>query len=424
MAANRNGRDFIDIWQQHNRNVALRDAADAARKRQRAAEEQAHQARLDREANDRHRAEMKAIAEKRAEMEAQRLKIAQEEKNAREFAKLQNNRLYEISYRLKDWDAAPASPLEKIRQLYKLKSDLETVVFDAIIDLKYKKLYSDTQNRWQKYSENFKLKHADEFSCYQKHLELEQQVEPYIEGKISSVKGVSEARQLVEELKNFSAEHPELAPDEDEIELVQESVNEFTRTAAQMKGLWQTLNEKQKITSNDTFVSLLCNNFEIGEDVFASELWCQLSEVECSQVTIHQFCNFCFRAMMADPSVSDTVFQIFDSVENPQAISGIQQTRKKLYSELVNLLNARNQSAKKEIHQETCACSCLFLIIPLIAALFFWPAIIIVLAIGIIGYVYHSSKLKKMPIPKLKETLKNKYEMKKKQATNNSGRQA
>lgn len=404
--------DIVDIVQQHNRNVALQAQADAGRKQQRAAEEQARQARLDREANDRHRAQLEAIAKQRAAIEAQRVQILQNEQKAKEFAKQQNNLIYDISCQLKSWDAEKAPFLEKIRKLYKLKNDLEKIVLDAVTDLQYKSLYSETQNLWQQLSDKFRLEHACEFAVYQKYRELEQQVDLYIEDfKISSVNEMLEAQHLAEELKNFSAEHPEFDFGKDEIGLVLESMNGFMQTAATMKGLWKTLNAERKITSKDTLIFLLCTYFEIDENVFSSDLWHQLNEGNCSRVIINQFCDFCLKTMKTNASLSDTVLQIFDSIEDPQTVPAIQSTRKMLYSKLINRLKARNQSAKKSIDRRTrVGCGCFFFLISLIAAPFFpWAIIVAIIAtIVIIKQSLKQAKLEKLPLPVLEASLKSK----------------
>ena len=65
--SSKNEFDFVDFWQKHNRNAQLKRSADAAVDAARARKEQARQARLDREANDRHRAEMEEMAKKEKE---------------------------------------------------------------------------------------------------------------------------------------------------------------------------------------------------------------------------------------------------------------------------------------------------------------------------------------------------------------------
>ena len=54
--------DLMDYVQNYNRNRALARSAKAAEEVARAKKEQARQAKLDREANDRHRAEMEELA--------------------------------------------------------------------------------------------------------------------------------------------------------------------------------------------------------------------------------------------------------------------------------------------------------------------------------------------------------------------------
>ena len=178
-----------------------------------------------------------------------------------------------------------------------------------------------------------------------------------------------------------------------------------------MKGLWETLNAKKKITSNTSFVFLLCTHFEIEEDVFQSDLWPQLDNNNCSRVTINQFCDFCLMAMEMNSSLSDTVLQIFDSVENPQTVAAIQATRKKLYASLVNMLNTRNETVKKRIFKNSQAtCGCLLLIVSLIIVPFFPPVLIITLIALIIFFMagYRINRLGRLPMPELNAVLKHK----------------
>lgn len=345
-----NGGDWIDKLQQHNRNVALQQQADAAKARARAEQEKAHQAKLDREANDRHRAKMEAIARQNAAIEAQRLKLLQQEQDAKEFSRRQSLRLYDISCMLEQLDVNE-KPLARVQLCYKLKNDFDNIVLDAITDLQYRKLYSQVEISLSQHMERFKIDNAEELSIYRKHNDLEKRIEPYLDDlKINSAKELCQAQNLLKEVKCFSAENPELAIDEEEIEFVREHVDVFVQSAAEMKALRMTLLGKGKITSGDSFDFLLCSFFKIEDDIFSSEMWKELCCAPLSTTMINDFCGFCYEAKRSDPTLSETVFQIFDSVDNPQTVPAVQMAKKSyICTNLTRILDKRNRKIEQKI---------------------------------------------------------------------------
>ena len=185
------------------------------------------------------------------------------------------------------------------------------------------------------------------------------------------------------------------------------------KTAATMKGLWATLNAKQQITSQADLEFLLCAYFGIEEDIFSSDLWCQLNEVECSQIAIDRFYDFCLNAVATNSSLSDAVLRMFDSVECPQTIPAIQRAREILYYKLVDVLNTRNQTAKKGITKKVKDNGCMgcmaFIITPIFAM--FCPVALVGLIVGVfflLKSAYGSIKLPRTPLPELKSALKRK----------------
>ena len=346
------GGDWIDKLQQHNRNVALQQQADAAKARARAEQEKAHQAKLDREANDRHRAKMEAIAKQNTAIEAQRLKILQQEKESQEFSKQQSLRLYDISCMVNQL-GSNEKPLAQIQLYYKLKRDFDNIILDAITDLQYRKLYSETNGSLQQYLEKITRDNTRELNIYRKYCELEHQVEPYLDDlKINSAKGFDQTQNLLKELRCFSAENPELAIDEEEIGFVQESIDAFIQRALEVKGLWHTLYDKEKIQDDVAFLFLLCDFFKIEDDIFSSEIWRGLDFAPSSKTLIHNFCSFCYDAWLRDSTLSDTIFQIFDSVENPKNVPAINKARKRLHTRIINVLKKRNQRVEQQIEKK------------------------------------------------------------------------
>ena len=410
MSSKSNGGDWIDKLQQHNRNVALQQQADAAKARARAEQEKARQAKLDREANDRHRAKLEAIARQNAAIEAQRLKILQQEKAAQEFSKQQSLRLYDISCALNKLEQNE-KPLAKIQLYYKLKKDFENIVLDAITDLQYRKLYFEIHDSLQRYLSKFMHDNIRELNILNKYNELEHQIEPYLDDlRINSVKGLSDAQNLLNDLKCFSADNPELAIDEEEIEFVQTRIDTFIQSATEMKGLWHALIKAEKIKDQEVFHFLLCDFFKIEDDILSHGVWLHLHAAAPSETVIHRFCGFCYEAWQHDPSLSDTIFQIFDSVENPRTVPAILMAKKRVCAKMANVLNKRNSKIEQKIvdkYNTNIQAAGAIVLISVIVGFFFPPAFfgIILGVIIIITGEKEKERLKAMPISELTKIL-------------------
>ncbi|MBO4231970.1 MAG: hypothetical protein J5862_01870 [Bacteroidales bacterium] len=406
MSSKSNGGDWIDKLQQHNRNVALQQQADAAKARARAEQEKARQAKLDREANDRHRAKLEAIARQNAAIEAQRLKILQQEKEAQELSKQQSLRLYDISCMINQLEHIE-KPLAKIQAYYKLQKDFDNIVLDVITDLQYRKLYSETHDSLQRYMSKFMHDNIRELNLLNKYHELEHQIEPYIDDlKINSLNGLCQAKHLLNELKVFSVETTELTIDDEEIEFVQKSIDAFVQSITEIKGLWYALTQKGKIKDAGIFHFLLCDFFKIEDDILSSKMWLCLHPIPPSEDVTHRFCGFCYEAWVRDSSLTDTVFQIFESVENPQTVPAILMAKKRVCAKLANLLNKRNRKIEQKIidkYNSNIMSAGAIICLSVIIGFFFPPAFfgIIPSVIIIITGEKEKERLKAMPMAEL-----------------------
>jgi len=433
--------DLIDFWQKHNRNVQLKRSADAAVDAARARKEQARQARLDRESNDRHRAEMEEMAKEekeanarhRAEMKemarkekeendrhrAEMKEMARKEKEAKEFTKQQQFKLYDISCQVKELSKQD-TVLSRISLFYETQAEFEKIVHDAIEDLKYRKLYTQVEASLKKEENIIVQKYQDELSTYQRFSELKQRAEQFDRGcLIANLKELHEAEILLDDIIKMAEATPELSINS---KALQNSIDLFVVGTAKLKWFLELL-DSNHIAPPEQRRTLLSSYFGISEQFTLSDDWNRISPVELSADDIGPFCNFAFDYILKDPSFTDTVLEIMENIDDPIAEQTVvkvkeeQQRRmaeeqarkkeekqyKKQYKKLVKQLaeqqeNNTNQKDKEIVLTTVCVGSLglILIIIGIICAKaqLLWGSVIIAIGLVVIraAYTYLLSK--------------------------------
>ena len=337
MSSKKNDFDLMDFWQKHNRNVALDRSAKAAEEAARAKKEQARQAKLDREANDLHRAQMKEIAKAekeandrhRAKMEemakaekeandrhrAEMKELARKEKEAKEFTKQQQFKLYDISCQVKELSKQD-TVLSRICLFYETQADFEKIVYDAIEDLKYRKLYTQVEASLKKEENVIIQKYQNELSSYRKFSALKIKVEHFNKSSIiSTFEELHEAETTFAEINKLVDEAPELAID---TQSLQGCIDYFVVGTAKLKWFWDLL-DSNKIAPTKQRRTLLFSYYGVNEQIILSEEWEHITPVELSGEDIGPFCNYAFEYIHRDPSITDTVLEIMESIDDPAA---------------------------------------------------------------------------------------------------------
>ena len=331
--SSKNEFDLFDFWQKHNRNVQLKRSADAAVDAARAKKEQAFQAKLDREAKDRHRAEMEELAKKEKEANdrhrAEMKEMARKEKEAKEFTKQQQFKLYDISCQVKELSKQD-TVLSRIRLFYETQAEYEKIDHDAIEDLKYRKLYTQVEASLKKEENIIVQKHQDVLSTYQRFSELKKRAEQFDNSCIiSNLEELREAEKLLDEIIKMTEETPELAIN---TQALQSSIELFVVGTAKLKWFLELL-ESNHIASPEQRRTLLSSYYGVNEHFILSSEWESISPIELPSEDIGHFCNYAFEYIHRDPSYTDAVLEILESIDDPAAeqtverIKGEQQKR-------------------------------------------------------------------------------------------------
>ena len=337
--------DLMDYVQNYNRNHALARSAKAAEEVARAKKEQARQAKLDREANDRHRAEMEELAKEeknandrhRAEMKemarkekeandrhrAEMKEMARKEKEAKEFTKQQQFKLYDISCQVKELSKQD-TVLLKIRLFYEIQADFEKIVHDAIEDLKYRKLYTQVEAFLKKEENVIIQKYQNELLSYRKFSRLKIKLEQFNKKSvISTFEELHEAETTLAEIIKLVDETPELAID---TQALQSSIEHFVVGTAKLKWFLALL-DSNKIAPTEKRRTLLFSYYGASEQIILSEEWERISPVELSAEDIGPFCNYAFEYLLRDPSFTDTVLEIVENIDAPAAEQTVERIK-------------------------------------------------------------------------------------------------
>ena len=346
MSSKKNDFDLMDFWQKHNRNVALNRSAKAAEEAAQAKKEQARQAKLDREANARHRAEMEELAKEEKEANdrhrAEMKEMARKEKEAKEFTKQQQFKLYDISCQVKELSKQD-TVLSRIRLFYEIQADFEMIVHNAIEDLQYRKLYTQVEASLKKEEDIIINDYKKENASYLKYNELKNEVEQFDNRCIiSSFDELHEAENLLVEINKMTNETPELGIS---TQLLQTGIEYFRVSTAKLKWFLNLLDINQ-IAQTEQRRTLLFAYYGVNEQIILSEEWERISPVALSTEDIGPFCNYAFEYILRDPSFTDTVLEIMESIDDPAAV----QTADRINVEQQKKI-AEEQARKKEEKQ-------------------------------------------------------------------------
>ena len=356
--------DAMDFWQKHNRNVQLKRNADAAKRSADAAEEVARakkelatQAKLDREANDLHRAKMEELA--RAEKEANDLhrakmeELAKQEREAKEFTKQQQLKLYDVSSQIDDLEKQN-TVMERIRLFYEIKAEFEKIIHTAIEDLQYRKLYTQTKAALKKEETIISCDFSKELSLYLKIKELEQ-LQMDLFGPKQNIRSFDElhlSKQLLTEREKISKEMPDWLLNKDEIFSLQKRIDNFYISVANLKWFWMSFSNSGFIESISPFRSMLFLFYKLDETIIQSKEWQDINTVGPSEDQFEAFCRFCIDLIQRNYDYTDTVLQIMENIDSPEAEETVEKIkdvqRRKLLEDLKRKQDKEQEEQKKE----------------------------------------------------------------------------
>ncbi len=356
--------DAMDFWQKHNRNVQLKRNADAAKRSADAAEEvarakkeQALQAKLDREANDLHRAKMEEFA--RAEKEANDLhrakmeELAKQEREAKEFSKQQQLKLYDVSCQIDDLEKQNTA-IERIRLFYEINAEFERIVHAAIEDLQYRKLYTQTKAALKKEETIISRDFSKELSLYLKIEELEQ-LRMDLFGAKQNIRSFDElhlSKRLLTERQKASKEMPDWSLNTDEIFSLQKSIDRFYISVANLKWFWEFFSNSGFLESISMFQSMLFLFYKLDETIIQSKEWQDISIVGPTEDEFEAFCRFCVELIQKNYDYADTVLQIMENIDSPEAEETIEKIKDLQRKKLLEVLKHKQEEEQEEQKKE------------------------------------------------------------------------
>ncbi len=363
---------FMDSWQKYKRNVALDRSARAAEEAARAKKEQARQAKLDREANDRHRAQMQemAKAEKeandrhRAEMRemakaekeandrhrAKIEEIAKAENEAKEFSKQQQFKLYDIFCKLEELEKQE-TVIARIRLFHEVNTEFETISRDTIVDLQYRKLYTQVKKALEKEQKVISRDHSKELMLYLKFCELKKQAEPYnTVQNLKTVDGLHKAEYLLNEMNEISKELPGLSVENSLF--LQKSIEKFQESAENIKWFWINFAENGLIDSVSQLQILLFSFYKLDERIMQHKDWEQISPVGPSPEVFKTFCKYCLELVQESNDLFDTILQLMENIDNPEAEQTSQTIKDKQKEIEQEEQRKRDEQKKIEIKEQ------------------------------------------------------------------------
>lgn len=375
MSSNKNEFDFVDFMQKHNRNAALDRSARAAEEAARAKKEQARQAKLDREANDLHRAQMKEIAKAEKEANdrhrAKMEEMARKEQEAKAFSKQQQFKLYDLSCQVEELEKQE-TVFARIQLFYEINAEFEKIEHDAIEDLQYRKLYTQVKNDLKKELKIISDDYAKEQSLFLRYCELKKEVECYENNKpiqtfdeLHHVEGLlNEAHQLSEELSGVSLDSI--------LHAIKESIEKFYDSAANLKWFWNNFATNDLPESNPKLLCLLISFYKLDERIMQYEEWEHIDSVGPSSEGFIIFCDFCCALIRENNSYFETVLQIMEQIDSPEA----EKTVERIKLEEQHRKSKENEekwkllTQKKKSSNTGSGCGCLIFIVFVVWAFF------------------------------------------------------
>ena len=339
MSSKKNEFDFVDYMQKHNRNAALARSAKAAEEAAQAIKEQARQAKLDREANDLHRAQMKEIAKAekeandrhRAKLEemakaekeandrhrAEMKELARKEKEAKEFTKQQQFKLYDISCRLEELETQE-TVIAKIRLFNEVNVDFEKISQDTIEDLQYRKLYTKVKKTLEKEQKVISRDYSKEWMLYLKFCDLKKQAEPYNALQtLQTFDDFHRAKKLLDEIKVITGEMPELTIENSVF--LQKSIERFQESVENVKWFWNNFTRNDLIESVSQLQFLLFSFYKLDGRTMRDKDWENVTPAGPSPEVFKIFCKHCLEYVQKNNDCFDTALQLMGNIDNPDA---------------------------------------------------------------------------------------------------------
>ena len=126
-----------------------------------------------------------------------------------------------------------------------------------------------------------------------------------------------------EEIIKLVDETPELAID---TQSLQSSIEYFVVGTAKLKWFWELL-DSNKIAPTEQRRTLLFSYYGINEQIISREEWERISPIELSSEDIGPFCDYAFKYILRNPSFTDTVLEIMESIDNPAAEQTVERIK-------------------------------------------------------------------------------------------------
>ena len=370
MSSKKNEFDFVDFMQKHNRNVALERNAKAAEQVAQAKKEQARQAKLDREANDLHRLQMKEMAKAEKEAnERHRAKIEEivrKEQEAKAFSKQQQFKLYDLSCQIEELEKQE-TVIARIKLFYEINAEFEKIEHDAIEDLQYRKLYTQVRKSLNKELTIISEDYSKEQALFLKYDELKKEADRYENNHPIQTFGelhhaevlLNKAQVLSEELSGLSLESI--------LRTIKKSIETFYVSAANLKWFWNNFATNDLTESNPELHHLLITFYKLDEKIMQHEEWEHIDSIGPSSDVFIAFCDFCCDFIRKNNNCFETVLQIMERIDSPEAEKTIERIKGDLKKRLIKVLsrkkNEKEKTQKKESANTGCGCGCLIFIV-------------------------------------------------------------
>lgn len=288
------GGDWFDKLQAHNRNVSLERQA-------RAAEETARQAEIDRRQNEEHRRRIEEIEEKRAADEAARLQLAKDEREKKEKAKNENARIYNIFRRLKEIkDASTAG--QKYMLILELQREVDTIDFDAVLDLSYKDRFCKTVDALKTALDELYA----ECGSNAVYLKAYEAVMKKHEEEISSLSEIKSFENVAAAIKIF----PELlTPAVDDY---RKRINDFSGRASKAKSIFEILKSQSPESCRNRLKKAIASRYDIPVSIFSEKDYDSLETVSTENEDL-TFAKEVMMGVILDDSIpSEELQPLFD----------------------------------------------------------------------------------------------------------------
>lgn len=287
------GGDWIDKIQAHNRNVYLESQAEAAK-------EKARQAKLDRLQNEEHRRQMREIEQKKADDEAARLQLAREERVQKDRAKHENEKIYNLSRRLKELKDAETTG-KKFLLICELQKEAQSIDLNAVLDLAYKDRFSETEDAIDTALSDLFAECGDN-AVYLKAYAAAMKNSSVISSlyEIEKISRVLEAEKLFPELLTENARK------------YNELVNNFRQCASKAKSIFEILKTKTPELCHDKLKEVIAAKACVPDSIFTEEGYDSLEIVPTENEDLIFVKEGMLRIILDDPIPSEELQPLFD----------------------------------------------------------------------------------------------------------------